>query len=89
MPFYHAAEATEAIKKVVGGFYLRDETPVPIAAMRAWSQCRFLEDGEDIAFFKNAKDWEEGEKAWLAKKKGDHEGLAPAGKKRAHSKARQ
>jgi omega-6 fatty acid desaturase / acyl-lipid omega-6 desaturase (Delta-12 desaturase) len=82
MPFYHAAEATKYIKQVVGQYYLRDETPVPQAAMRAWSQCRFLEDGEDIAFFKNAQAWEEGEKAYRASKKFDE------GKKRTHSKSR-
>jgi omega-6 fatty acid desaturase (delta-12 desaturase) len=28
MPFYHASEATEHVKRVLGPYYLRDETPI-------------------------------------------------------------
>ena len=54
MPFYHAAEATAALKAVLGPYYLRDETPVPAATWRAWTQCRFVEDHGDIVFYQNA-----------------------------------
>lgn len=53
MPFYHAQEATEAIKKVLGPFYLKDETPIAKATYRAFSNCQFIEDEGSIVFYKN------------------------------------
>ncbi|CAM9375988.1 unnamed protein product, partial [Phaeothamnion confervicola] len=53
MPFYHAQEATLAIRKVLGDFYLRDDTPVPQALWRAYTCCGFIEDDGDIVFYKS------------------------------------
>ena len=57
MPFYHAAEATQALRAKLGAYYLRDDTPVPEATWRAWKNCRFIEDeGDGPLFYKNAAD---------------------------------
>jgi len=43
MPFYHAVEATAALKAFLGDYYLRDDTPVEPAMWRAFRECRFVE----------------------------------------------
>lgn len=53
MPWYHAQEATAAIRKAIGPYYLQDPTPVGAALYRAWSQCRFVEDEGGVVFYKN------------------------------------
>jgi len=55
MPFYHAQEATEAMKKVLGPYYLQDKTPIAKALWRSYNTCQFVEDDGDIVFFKNVK----------------------------------
>lgn len=39
MPHYHALEATEAVKKVLGEYYLWDETPIVSAMWTAYGTC--------------------------------------------------
>ncbi len=53
MPFYHAQEATEAIKKVLGVYYLKDETPIWTALWRSFRNCKYIEDTDPIAFYKS------------------------------------
>lgn len=53
MPFYHAQEATEALRKLLGPYYLKDDTPIWPALWNAWNKCRFVEDEGDIVFYKN------------------------------------
>ena len=55
MPFYHAQEATEHIRKVLGPYYMKDETPLIRALYRSYSACQFVEDDGDIVFYKNIK----------------------------------
>lgn len=55
MPFYHAQEATEAFKKVLGPYYLKDDTPIAKATYRSYANCQFVEDKGDIVFYKNVK----------------------------------
>lgn len=55
MPFYHAQEATEHIKKVLGPYYMKDNTPIARALWRSWSNCQFVEDKGDVVFYKNVK----------------------------------
>lgn len=55
MPFYHAQEATPHIKRVLGDFYKRDDTPIPFALYRAFSCCQFVENEGDTVFYKNVK----------------------------------
>lgn len=57
VPFYHAQEATESIKKVLGDYYLHDPTPVHKALWRSFSECKFVEDSGDVIFYKNARDF--------------------------------
>lgn len=55
MPFYHCLEATPYIKKVLGEYYRKDDTPIPYAVYRAFSCCQFVEDSGDTVFYKNKK----------------------------------
>lgn len=55
MPFYHAQEATEAIRKTIGPYYLKDETPIAHALWRSYSDCQFVEDEGPFVFYKNVK----------------------------------
>ncbi|CAM9148732.1 unnamed protein product [Chrysoparadoxa australica] len=52
MPFYHAQEATEAIKGVLGDYYLADSTSIPKALWRSYTCCKFIEDDGGIVFYK-------------------------------------
>jgi omega-6 fatty acid desaturase (delta-12 desaturase) len=53
MPFYHAVEATLAVKKVLGEYYLSDHTPIPLALYNSFRECRFIEDKGPVAFYQN------------------------------------
>ncbi|CAG8725115.1 12174_t:CDS:2, partial [Dentiscutata heterogama] len=44
MPHYHAEEATIYLKKVLGSYYIFDNTPIFKALWRSYNQCRFIED---------------------------------------------
>ncbi|KAG0309252.1 Fatty acid oxidation complex subunit alpha [Dissophora globulifera] len=52
MPFYHAEEATRHLKKLLGPYYIWDDTPIAIACWRSITQCKFVEDEGDVVFFK-------------------------------------
>jgi omega-6 fatty acid desaturase (delta-12 desaturase) len=55
MPFYHAAEATIAIKRIMGPHYQSDvKTPFLWAFWKNYNACRFVEEKDirsDIYFF--------------------------------------
>jgi len=64
IPFYHADEATEAIKKVMGEHYRADVKDGPLGFMRAlWNNarhCQWVEpsaeakgEGKSVLFFRN------------------------------------
>jgi len=55
MPFYHAQEATEVIRKMCGDYYLKDPSPIATAVYRSFSQCQFIENEGTVAFYKNVK----------------------------------
>ena len=55
MPFYHAQEATEAIKGVIGDYYLKDDTPIFEALYHSFSTCQIVEPEGTTVFFKNQK----------------------------------
>ncbi|CAG8654240.1 7552_t:CDS:2, partial [Scutellospora calospora] len=44
MPHYHAEEATIHLKKVLGSYYIFDDTPIFKALWESYNQCRFIED---------------------------------------------
>ncbi|KAF9979071.1 Fatty acid oxidation complex subunit alpha [Actinomortierella ambigua] len=52
MPFYNAEEATRHLKKVLGEYYIWDDTPIAVACWRSFRECRFVEDEGDVLFFK-------------------------------------
>lgn len=51
MPFYHAQEATVALKKALGSYYLQDSTPIPRALWRSWTQCKFVQDEGEVLYY--------------------------------------
>jgi omega-6 fatty acid desaturase / acyl-lipid omega-6 desaturase (Delta-12 desaturase) len=53
MPFYHAQEATAAIKPLLGPYYLKDDTPIFQSLMLSWRSCRCVEDTGSILHFKS------------------------------------
>jgi len=59
IPFYHAAEASSAIRKVMGIHYQSDfETPYLWALWKNYTECRYVEEvdpGSDIYFFSKTK----------------------------------
>jgi len=52
MPFYHAQEATEKLKVVLGNHYLHENTPILKSLWRNWNTCHFVEDQGDVIFYK-------------------------------------
>ncbi|KAJ3259951.1 hypothetical protein HK103_001461 [Boothiomyces macroporosus] len=52
MPFYHAQEATEAVKAFLGEHYLKDDTPCLQALWKSKTLCRFVEDEGDVLWYK-------------------------------------
>ncbi|KAJ6642198.1 Delta(12)-acyl-lipid-desaturase [Pseudolycoriella hygida] len=57
MPHYNATEATEALRPILGQYYLKDTTPVFSALWRAFTHCKFVPDDGKVVFYqKNMKD---------------------------------
>jgi omega-6 fatty acid desaturase (delta-12 desaturase) len=52
LPHYHATEASQHIKKAIGDYYMRDDTPIAKAAWNAFRNCRFVEDTGRIVFYR-------------------------------------
>ncbi|TMW62621.1 hypothetical protein Poli38472_005239 [Pythium oligandrum] len=52
IPFYHAVEATEALRPLLGRYYLSDSTTIPLAFWRCFTQCKFVEDDGSVVFCK-------------------------------------
>ncbi|KAJ6635255.1 Omega-6 fatty acid desaturase, endoplasmic reticulum isozyme 2 [Pseudolycoriella hygida] len=51
IPFYHCQEATEAIKPILGEYYLRDTTPIFQAIWRRFTHCKFVPDEGKVVFY--------------------------------------
>ncbi|KAJ6635132.1 Titin [Pseudolycoriella hygida] len=58
MPFYHCVEATEAIKPILGKYYLRDSTPVFSALWRVGNHCKYIQNDGNVVFYKKKFDKE-------------------------------
>lgn len=54
MPFYHHAEATEAMRPILGKYFMEDPTPVPLALWRAWTNCKFVEPEGGMVYYKKS-----------------------------------
>lgn len=54
-PFYNGPEITKRIKKVLKSHYNYDSTPWPEALYRSFTECLFINEDEDIAFYRNKK----------------------------------
>jgi len=52
MPHYHAQEATEHVKRVIGKHYLRDDTNVWKSLWKSYRECRFVENSGKILWYK-------------------------------------
>ena len=57
VPFYHAVEATLAVKAKLGKYYLSDHTPIPAAVYKAFATCKFVEDKGGVVHYKNAQEF--------------------------------
>ena len=53
MPHYNAEEATKHIEKVLGHYYIFDDTPIFKALWRSYVSCKYIEDEGDIIFYKS------------------------------------
>lgn len=51
MPHYHAQEATAAIRKLLGPYYLKDDRRIWSALWSSWTKCRFVEDEGGRVFY--------------------------------------
>lgn len=54
IPHYNAWEATEALKTFLGPHYYCSTESMFAAYWRSFRECVFIEDGEDVVFYKNA-----------------------------------
>lgn len=54
IPHYSAWEATEAIKNFVGPYYMKSDENFLVSLFKNYRSCRWIEDNEDIVFYKNA-----------------------------------
>lgn len=53
IPHYHAWEATEALKSVLGDYYLKSDDNMYYSLVKNYQECRFVEDDDQVAFYKN------------------------------------
>jgi len=51
MPHYHAQEATAALRKVLGKYYLEDDTPIMKALWRSWNSCHYVNKKDSVAYY--------------------------------------
>ncbi|KAJ6643919.1 Omega-6 fatty acid desaturase, endoplasmic reticulum isozyme 2 [Pseudolycoriella hygida] len=52
MPFYHCVEATEALKPILGDYYLKDTTPFYLALWRVVTHCQYVQNDGTVVFHK-------------------------------------
>jgi omega-6 fatty acid desaturase (delta-12 desaturase) len=55
IPHYHAHEATEALKKVLGEHYAYTDENCFVSLWKNYRACRFVDDEGEVIFFRNAK----------------------------------
>ncbi|CAG8499558.1 17233_t:CDS:2 [Acaulospora morrowiae] len=52
MPHYHAEEATKHLAKVLGSYYIFDDTPIFKALWNSHNECKYIEDEGEVVFYK-------------------------------------
>ncbi|KAJ3114590.1 hypothetical protein HDU96_001892 [Phlyctochytrium bullatum] len=52
MPHYNAEKATEALRKKLGKYYLRDESPLLSQLWKSYTKCKFVEDDGSVLWYK-------------------------------------
>lgn len=45
-------EATEHLKKFLGAYYLKDDTPILKALWRSYTCCKYVDNEPDVVFYK-------------------------------------
>ncbi|WVQ65742.1 uncharacterized protein L199_003920 [Kwoniella botswanensis] len=55
IPHYNAWEATEALRKFLGPHYYRSEENMFVSCWKAYRSCVFVEENQDIVFYRNAR----------------------------------
>eukprot|EP00736_Rhodelphis_marinus_P007681 Rmarinus@m.29891 len=55
IPHYHAVEATEAIKPVLGKFYAYSDQPIFDALITSMRECIYVDDEGGVLWYKNSK----------------------------------
>ncbi|KAI0463434.1 hypothetical protein LJB42_003461 [Komagataella kurtzmanii] len=53
IPFYHAREATECIKKVMGEHYRHTDENMWVSLWKTWRSCQFVENHDGVYMFRN------------------------------------
>lgn len=53
MPHYHAEEATEAIKPILGKYYKMDRTPIAVALWNSFRDCQYVPNGQGTLWFQS------------------------------------
>jgi len=53
IPHYHAWEATEALKSVLGDYYMKSDDNMYYSLVKNYQECRFVEDEGSCLFYKN------------------------------------
>lgn len=54
IPHYNAWEATEALKEFLGPHYYKSSENFLVSFYKSYRDCLYIEDGADVAFYKNA-----------------------------------
>ncbi|ODO05252.1 omega-6 fatty acid desaturase (delta-12 desaturase) [Cryptococcus wingfieldii CBS 7118] len=54
IPHYNAWEATEALKNFLGPAYHKSDENMFVACYKSYRDCLFVEDDQDVVFYKNA-----------------------------------
>ncbi|WVR06310.1 hypothetical protein IAU60_003340 [Kwoniella sp. DSM 27419] len=55
IPHYNAWEATAALKKFLGVHYQENHENMLVACYKSYRDCLYIEDNQDIVFYKNAR----------------------------------